>query len=84
MYLHEIYIYIYIYIVDNSIYSKFFINFFKFKFFNDPLKRNSRTATVWPTVILYIKKKWDFCIQLYVLYYVMLWIQLAPVSSLNP
>ena len=55
MYLHERYIYIYI--VDNSIYSKFFINFFKFKFFNDPLKRNSRTATVWPTVILYIKKK---------------------------
>ena len=55
MYLHEIYIYIYI--VDNSIYSKIFINFFKFKFFNDPLKRNSRTATVWPTVILYIKKK---------------------------
>ena len=55
MYLHEIYIYIYI--VDNSIYSKNFINFFKFKFFNDPLKRNSRTATVWLAVILYIKKK---------------------------
>ena len=73
-----------IYIVDNSIYSSFFfIHFFKFKFFNDPLKRNPGTATVWPTVIFYIKK-WDFCIQLYVLYYVMLWIQLAPISSLNP